>query len=105
MEMPTNRATFSSKIDGTFGVSWRYTGKRRSAFDVALGQYHLGAFSQLDAHAGVTFDRFRIDAFARNLTDSRGLTNVGTIGTAQNGALAAALIRPRSYGLSIGVRY
>ncbi|WP_162875595.1 TonB-dependent receptor [Sphingomonas crusticola] len=95
----------SGTIEGTFGVSWRYTGERRSAFDAGLGQYKLGAFSQIDAHAGVTFDRFRIDAFARNLTDSRGITNLGTSGTAPNGALAAAIIRPRSYGLTIGVRY
>lgn len=95
----------SATVDGNIGVSWRITGARRSAFDVDLGQYRLGAFSQVDAHAGVTIDRFRIDAFARNLTDSRGITNVGTLGSAPNGALAAALVRPRSYGLTIGVRY
>jgi outer membrane receptor protein involved in Fe transport len=95
----------STMVDGSVGVSWRYTGARRSAFDPALGQYHLGAFSQVDAHAGVTFDRFRIDAFVRNLTNSRGITNVGTSGSAQNGALAAAIVRPRSIGLTVGVRY
>jgi hypothetical protein len=95
----------SATVDGNFGISWRITGARRSAFDVNLGQYRLGAFSQLDAHAGVTIDRFRIDAFARNLTDSRGITNLGSLGSAPNGALAAALVRPRSYGLTVGVRY
>jgi outer membrane receptor protein involved in Fe transport len=95
----------SATVDGSFGVSWRYTGARRSAFDATLGQYRLGAFSQVDAHAGVTFDRFRIDAFVRNLTDSRGITSLGSSGSAPNGALAAALVRPRSFGLTVGVRY
>ncbi|WP_404712992.1 TonB-dependent receptor [Sphingomonas sp. MMS24-J13] len=94
-----------SRADAAFGVSWRYTGRRRSDFDASIGQHPLGAFGQLYAHAGVSFDRFRIDAFVRNLTDSRGITNVGALGSAPNGAIAAAVVRPRSFGLTVGVRY
>jgi outer membrane receptor protein involved in Fe transport len=85
------------------GISWHYTGKRFTDFDPG-GQHKLGAFGQVDAHAGVDFGRFRVDAFAHNLTDSRGISNVGFFGDV-NGDLAAAVIRPRSFGLALGYRY
>jgi iron complex outermembrane receptor protein len=95
----------SGNVNGIFGVSWRHTGKRRGDFDPALGQLPLGEMDQVDAHAGATFGNYRIDAFVRNLTDSRGISNVGHTGEAPNGAIAAAVIRPRSIGLTFGVHY
>jgi outer membrane receptor protein involved in Fe transport len=91
--------------DASFGFSWRYTGKRSSDFDTSYGQSHLKAFGLLDAHAGVSFDRLRLDLFVRNLTDSRGITSLGGAGSALNGARAAGIVRPRSFGLSLGYRY
>ena len=95
----------SGSLDAIFGVSWRYSGRRRSGFDPDFGQHRLGAYSQLDAHAGVTFDGIRIDAFVRNLTNSKGILDVGTAGSANNGALSAAIVRPRSIGLTLGAKY
>ena len=98
-------------LDGTIGVSWRYTGHRESGFTTApvaqypSGQYRLPAFSQIDAHAGITYGHFRLDAFVRNLTDRRGILNVGTLGTAENGAIPVAIVRPRSIGATLGFRY
>jgi outer membrane receptor protein involved in Fe transport len=85
------------------GVSWHYTGSRRADFDPA-GQSKLGAFSQIDAHAGLDVGRFRLDAFAHNLTDARGILNLATLGPL-NGNFGASVIRPRSFGLTLGVRY
>lgn len=95
----------SDKVTGRAGVSWRHTGKRRSDFDTNYGQRHLEAFDQVDAYAGVTIDRFRIEAFARNLTDSDGVVALGGAGSAPNGAASAAVVRPRSIGVTLGVRY
>jgi iron complex outermembrane receptor protein len=86
------------------GMSWHYTGGRRSDFSPTVGQRKLTAFGQVDTHAGVDFGRFRADAFAHNLTDSRGITNVGFFGDV-NGDVPAAVIRPRSFGLSLAYRY
>ena len=97
----------TGKLNGTAGVSWRYTGHRQSAFDTetGFGQRRLGAFSQVDAHVGVTYDHIRLDAFVRNLTDSRGVLDLGTVGSAENGAISAAIIRPRSFGATLGFSY
>lgn len=86
------------------GVSWHYTGKRFTDFDAANGQRKLGSFGQLDAHAGIEFaKRYRVDAFVRNLTDARGIVNLGFFGDV-NGNLAASIVRPRTVGLSFSVR-
>ncbi|WCM26044.1 TonB-dependent receptor [Sphingomonas sp. QA11] len=93
------------RVTGTIGASWRYTGDRRSAFTAGAAQHRLDAYGQVDAHVGVSFDRFRLDAFVRNLTDSRGIQDVGAAGSARNGAIAVAVSRPRSFGATLGVRY
>ncbi len=103
--------SLGGEINGTAGISWRYTGSRQSGFatnhnpGAANGQYHLAAFSQIDAHAGVTFGHFRLDAFVRNLTDKRGILDIGSPISAENGAIAAAIVRPRSIGATLGFRY
>ncbi|TWB13068.1 outer membrane receptor protein involved in Fe transport [Nitrospirillum amazonense] len=95
----------SETVDGIAGFSWRYTGDRLSAFDTSYGQRHLSAYSQVDAHAGVTFGAYRIDAFVRNLTDSRGILDVGAAGSALDGNVTAAIVRPRSFGATLGYRF
>ncbi len=110
---PRFAATFSAdyerpltdKVTGRAGVSWRHTGKRRSDFDATYGQRRLETFDQVDAYAGVTVDRYRIEVFARNLTDSDGVVSLGGAGSAPNGGAAAAVVRPRSVGVTLGVRY
>ena len=97
-------APLSPTLKGHAGVSWHYTGTRYSDFDPTNGQRRLAPFSQVDAHAGVDFDRFRVDAFVHNLTNARGIVNLSFFG-AVNGDIAASVIRPRSYGLSLGYRY
>ena len=92
-------------MTGHAGFSWHYTGHRRSDFEAAVGQFDLKAFSQVDAHIGVDIDRFSIDAFVHNLTDSRGIVNLGTFGAAPSGDFAASIIRPRTIGASLRVRY
>ena len=96
----------NDRFNGTAGVSWRYTGSRFASFSAAPPEHQrLSPFGQLDAHVGVTFDKFRIDAFARNLTDSKGIVDLGGAGSALNGGVAAAIVRPRSFGATLGFRY
>lgn len=94
----------NARLNGHAGISWHYTGTRFSDFDATNGQRRLRAFDQLDAHAGVDVGRFRIDAFAHNITDSRGIVNLGFFG-AVNGDISAAVIQPRTIGVSLGYRY
>ena len=94
----------SDSMTARAGISWHYTGRRFSDFDAANGQRKLSSFGQVDAHAGLEFGgRYRLDAFVRNLTDARGIVNLGFFGDV-NGNLAASVVRPRTVGLSFSVR-
>jgi outer membrane receptor protein involved in Fe transport len=93
----------SDSLTARGGISWHYTGRRFSDFDATNGQRKLDSFGQVDAHAGLEFGRYRLDAFVRNLTDARGIVNLGFFGDL-NGNLAASVIRPRTVGLSFSVR-
>ena len=95
----------SATVTGRAGVSWQYTGSRRSGFDSDFGQSKLEDYSQIDAHAGVDVGHFRVDAFARNLTDARGIVNIATFGATRDGSFAASVIRPRSFGLALTAKY
>jgi outer membrane receptor protein involved in Fe transport len=94
----------SPGVIGHAGLSWHRTSVRYADFQPGAPQHRLPGYSQLDAHLGVDVGRFRIDAFGHNLTDARGITNIGFFGDV-NGNLAAAVIRPRSFGLALGYRY
>jgi len=94
----------SATMTGNAGISWHYAGHRFTDFDPNIGQRRLPAYGQLDAHAGVDVGRFRVDAFAHNITDSRGISNVGFFGDVDHD-VPAAVIRPRSIGLALGYRY
>lgn len=91
-------------LKGHAGVSWHHSGVRYSDFDPTRGQRRLPAFDQVDAHAGIDVGHFRLDAFVHNLTDSRGIMQLGFFGDV-NGDIAAAIIQPRTFGLSVGYRY
>lgn len=94
----------SAGVRAHAGLSWHYTGVRYSDFSPATGQRRLPAYGQVDAHAGADFGRFRLDAFAHNITDSRGIVNIAFFGDV-NGSIAASEIRPRSFGVALGYRY
>jgi len=95
----------SATVTGHAGISWHYTGSRRGDFAPIVGQARLSSFDQLDAHAGVDVGRFRVDAFAHNLTDAHGIVSLATFGAPRDGSFAASVIRPRSFGLTAGIRY
>ena len=93
----------SDSMNARAGISWHYTGERSSDFDATNGQRKLDSYGQIDAHAGLEFGRYRVDLFARNLTNSRGVVNLGFFGDV-NGNLAASVIRPRTVGVSFSLR-
>ena len=94
----------SQSVTARAGVSWHYTGTRFSDFDPTNGQRKLHAFGQLDAHAGFDFGRFRADAFVHNLTNSRGIVNLGFFGDL-DGNIAAAVIQPRTIGIALTAKF
>jgi iron complex outermembrane receptor protein len=92
------------------GGSLRFLSKQPADFEAgytqATGrQRTLPSYEIVDLRAGVRFDRVSIEAFARNIGNSRGIVDAGGIGMYANGAIGTALVRPRTIGLTLGAEF
>ncbi len=65
----------------------------------------LDGYASADLRAGVEFDRFSINAYVHNVTDSRGLTSLGNFLLRPGTTLSAAPIRPRTFGVTVGADF
>lgn len=99
--------------DASVGAVYRNIGSRPNAFIVntLTSGFHedLPAYYTLDLRAGVTHGRVAIDLFAKNVTDQRGITalgsNTGVLSPTGVDAYTAAVITPRTVGLSISTKF
>ncbi|MEO6199189.1 MAG: TonB-dependent receptor [Sphingomicrobium sp.] len=110
------------------GGSLRLVGKQRDNFiageitgiDPVTGDFtfaftpqrRIPSYATLDLRAGVQFGRYSIDAFARNVNNSRGVQSLNLVtdqltgGNAlPNDAIRAALLRPRTIGITLGAEF
>ena len=88
-------------VGGTAG----YTGKRSIGFDQREADgsaREADSYTTLDLRAGVRYDRWSFELYGKNLSDEEGITSVGTANTPATGLAELGLIRPRTYGLSVG---
>ena len=58
-----------------------------------------------EARAGIDFGRWSIEIYGRNLSDEEGVNNILAEGMLPNGNVGLGLIRPRTYGLSLGASF
>jgi iron complex outermembrane recepter protein len=87
------------------GVS--YTGDRTFDFVSRTGAGDLrtiGSYVTLDLRTGVEVGRWLLELYGKNLTNEDGIATVAAAGAFPNRALGLAYIRPRTIGLSLGVR-
>lgn len=89
------------------GGGLRYLSEQTGTYDfdfrAANGrQREIPSYEVLDLQAGVTFGRYSIELYAKNLTDSDGRTSTGDLGAYPNGALGTGVIRARTIGLAFG---
>jgi outer membrane receptor protein involved in Fe transport len=101
----------TESIAGFVGASWRYIGRRSSDFDTHIGQLRLPSYNTLDLRVGARMSHWSLEAFARNVTDRRGITSTSSVGLAPatgpnaGAGIAAGIIQPRSIGLTLGFNY
>ena len=92
------------------GGSVKLIGDRAGAFDSNYqdtfgDRLQLDGYASADLRAGVQFDRFSINAYVRNVTDSRGLTSLGSFLLRPGTTLSASPIRPRTFGVTVGADF
>jgi outer membrane receptor protein involved in Fe transport len=104
----------SSSTTAYVGGTLAYTGKQRDNF-VLLGaapQPRIPDYATVDLRAGLEFDRFTVEAYVKNLTNTEGVGSLTTINSQITGnnilpdnAIRAALTRPRTIGLSLSAGF
>ncbi len=107
----------SSDLHAFVGAGWHFVGEQSADFDAAYRtrvgrQRRIDSYGVADLRAGVDFHQFTLEAYVRNVTNTRGLTSATLLTTAAfgtpalpNGALSAAIIRPRTIGLTLTANF
>jgi outer membrane receptor protein involved in Fe transport len=105
------------------GGTLAYTGSQRDNFNIAdivgvnpdgsfifafTPQRRISDYATIDLRAGVEFDRFTIEAYVKNLTNTEGVHSLALLEDQLIGnnilpgnAIRAALTRPRTIGVSL----
>jgi iron complex outermembrane receptor protein len=106
--------TLATGTEGFVGASVNYVGRRTTEFGERRADdtlVRIPSYAEFDLRAGVNLDRFRIEAFAHNLFDKRGITDAfafpspPTPPSFPNGAAAIGVIRPRTIGLTVTANF
>jgi iron complex outermembrane receptor protein len=92
------------------GGSVRYLSDQTASYDAAFRaangrQREVESYEVLDLQAGVDFGRYTIELYGKNITDSDGKTSSGAIGGVPLGAIPTGVIRPRTFGLTVGFNF
>lgn len=85
------------------GVRW--TGRRKSDFNTSIGQLSLPSYATVDLRGGIEMNHVRLEAYAKNLGDERGILSIGGFGATPDGAVEAGIIRPRTFGVAVSARF
>lgn len=93
-------------VGGSVRLLSEQTGSYDLAFRTANGrQREIPSYEVFDLQAGVDFGRYTFELWGKNLTDSDGKTSTGTIGATPLGSIATGIIRPRTFGLTVGYQF
>jgi outer membrane receptor protein involved in Fe transport len=89
------------------GVSWSYVGTRYTGFTASpatANHVKLPTYSTFNAQIGMNSGRYRLEIFASNLTNKRGLTDYSS-GNGYDLTGTAQIIQPRTIGIRLGFGY
>jgi iron complex outermembrane receptor protein len=98
----------SSELTAHVGGGIRLIGDRYSAVTSSPNAFKLGAYGALDLNADVTYGRYTVRLFAKNLTDVRAYNYDVLTSNALTGAavqVESSVIQPRTIGISIDAKF
>ncbi len=88
------------------GGTWSYVGDRESDFiGVVGGQVNVPSYDTAGLRAGLDFVRWRVQVFAKNVGDERGIANLSPVGAVTGGNRGAVIIQPRTVGVALSARF
>lgn len=102
--------TFTGSITGFVGGGVHYVGDRVSTFvsgsPVGYDRPVMPSYTTVDLRAGVEFDAYTLQVYAKNLGDERAFGNIASESGAGFGPpFAASVIQPRTLGVTLTGRW
>ena len=110
---------WSTSVDGEYdapafaqwnyfvGATWSFVGNRSTDFGsdpTAKTQVSLPSYNTYGARVGLDNDLYRVTLYAKNLSDSRGITSYGASGApGLNGEIGVT--QPRTVGVTLSVKF
>jgi outer membrane receptor protein involved in Fe transport len=89
---------------GFLGASYRYRSHVWTAFSLSTTRQNLPSYDEVDLRAGATFNNVTVQAYVKNVGDTRGYTTA-TAPLAAGLPYAVAVTRPRTVGLFTKVTF
>ncbi len=97
------RIPVSKRFAANLGLTYAYHGSQNTGFSDA-GSFTLPSYDTLDLRGGLDWSRYSLIARIDNATDNFGVTSARPA-LAVGSPLTGAVIRPRTFGLSLEVRF
>lgn len=102
--------TITSEIEGFVGGNYQYEGARSGSFISGLTageeRLRMPGYDVVNLHAGLSHGGLTVEAFIRNVGNSYGITRLLSENNSGYGApLSAAVIPPRTFGVSISDKF
>ncbi len=96
-------------VNGFVGGNLQYQGKRFVDFvplPATVTRTEMPAYTTVNVHAGADHGGLTIEAYVKNVTNAYGITRTSSLVINGYGApLAAAIIQPRTFGLSMSQKF
>ncbi|MDQ2861283.1 MAG: TonB-dependent receptor [Pseudomonadota bacterium] len=95
-----------SETTAFVGATWSYVGDRESDFTGLVGaQVDVPSYDTVALRAGLDLNRWRVQVFAKNLGDQRGIVNLGSVGAVPGGNRGVVIIQPRTVGVALSAKF
>jgi iron complex outermembrane recepter protein len=91
-------------VGGTLG----YTGDRPAGLnnrDAGGDIREIDSYVLLNLRAGLQRERWSVELYGKNLTDEMGINSISSADEGYTGRVGLGYIRPRTYGLMLGVKF
>lgn len=98
----------TTTVNGFASVKVSYTGDRLAGFQTkaTVPRFVLPSYTTVDVELGAKADQWTASLFLRNLTDRRGFLDANALNSVTGvGAYYAAVIMPRTIGLSLTTKF
>jgi outer membrane receptor protein involved in Fe transport len=95
--------SLSGETTAFLGATFAYVGGRTT--DLGPGRTEIASYDTLDLRAGVAYRRWRLQVYAKNATNTRGIADLSPTGAISGGNRGAVIIQPATIGTTLSASF